>query len=138
MWEKGNLFAPFQLQIGPLSPPHDVFTLFHLRLIRVAKPMQVLEIRPTIKWNKGKALEFLLKSLGYASADDVLPIYIGDDRTDEDAFKVIPIFPHLFSSTPLKSLSIDDRSYLHSQNDCNSSWDGHSNSCIVVENVIRY
>ncbi|OMO78902.1 Trehalose-phosphatase [Corchorus olitorius] len=25
----------------------------------------VLEIRPTIKWDKGKALEFLLESLGY-------------------------------------------------------------------------
>ena len=25
---------------------------------------QVLEIRPTIKWDKGKALEFLLESLG--------------------------------------------------------------------------
>jgi hypothetical protein len=25
---------------------------------------QVLEIRPSIKWDKGKALEFLLKSLG--------------------------------------------------------------------------
>ena len=26
--------------------------------------MQVLEIRPSIKWDKGKALEFLLDSLG--------------------------------------------------------------------------
>lgn len=26
--------------------------------------MQVLEIRPTIKWDKGRALEFLLESLG--------------------------------------------------------------------------
>ncbi|OAY67799.1 putative trehalose-phosphate phosphatase D, partial [Ananas comosus] len=47
----------------------------------------VLEIRPTIKWDKGKALEFLLESLGFADSVDVLPIYIGDDRTDEDAFK---------------------------------------------------
>lgn len=49
---------------------------------------QVLEIRPTIKWDKGKALEFLLESLGYANCTDVFPVYIGDDRTDEDAFKV--------------------------------------------------
>lgn len=26
--------------------------------------LQVIEIRPTIKWDKGKALEFLLESLG--------------------------------------------------------------------------
>jgi trehalose 6-phosphate phosphatase len=50
--------------------------------------MQVLEVRPVIDWNKGKAVEFLLDSLGLADSGNVLPIYIGDDRTDEDAFKV--------------------------------------------------
>lgn len=50
--------------------------------------LQVLEIRPTIKWDKGKALEFLLESLGFANCTNVFPVYIGDDRTDEDAFKV--------------------------------------------------
>ncbi|XP_045825049.1 probable trehalose-phosphate phosphatase J isoform X1 [Trifolium pratense] len=49
--------------------------------------IQVLEIRPAIKWDKGKALEFLLESLGFANCNDVFPVYIGDDRTDEDAFK---------------------------------------------------
>ncbi|KAI3744652.1 hypothetical protein L1987_57741 [Smallanthus sonchifolius] len=44
----------------------------------------VLEIRPTINWDKGKALEFLLHH-----CVDVCPVYIGDDRTDEDAFKVL-------------------------------------------------
>ncbi|KAL5171085.1 putative trehalose-phosphate phosphatase J [Glycine soja] len=48
---------------------------------------KVLEIRPTIKWDKGKALEFLLESLGLANCSDVFPVYIGDDRSDEDAFK---------------------------------------------------
>ncbi|KAL1191983.1 putative trehalose-phosphate phosphatase E [Cardamine amara subsp. amara] len=50
---------------------------------------KVLEIRPIIKWDKGKALEFLLESLGYDNCTDVFPIYIGDDRTDEDAFKIL-------------------------------------------------
>ncbi|KAI4307373.1 hypothetical protein L6164_030572 [Bauhinia variegata] len=57
--------------------------------LRVTQGRKVLEIRPTIKWDKGKALEFLLESLGYANSKHVFPIYIGDDRTDEDAFKVL-------------------------------------------------
>ncbi|GAB2271200.1 hypothetical protein Dimus_006044 [Dionaea muscipula] len=57
--------------------------------LRMTQGRKVLEIRPTIKWDKGKALEFLLESLGFANSDDVFPVYIGDDRTDEDAFKVL-------------------------------------------------
>ncbi|XP_059318040.1 probable trehalose-phosphate phosphatase H [Lycium ferocissimum] len=57
--------------------------------LKLSQGRKVLEIRPIIKWDKGKALEFLLESLGYANCTDVFPIYIGDDRTDEDAFKVL-------------------------------------------------
>uniref|UniRef100_A0A8I6XB28 Trehalose 6-phosphate phosphatase n=1 Tax=Hordeum vulgare subsp. vulgare TaxID=112509 RepID=A0A8I6XB28_HORVV len=57
--------------------------------LRLTKGRKVLEIRPSINWDKGNALEFLLESLGYAGRGDVFPIYIGDDRTDEDAFKVL-------------------------------------------------
>jgi trehalose 6-phosphate phosphatase len=57
--------------------------------LRVTQGRMVFEVRPTIKWDKGKALEFLLESLGYADCADVLPVYIGDDRTDEDAFKAL-------------------------------------------------
>ncbi|KAM1052762.1 hypothetical protein ACFX13_000352 [Malus domestica] len=58
-------------------------------MLKLTQGRKVLEIRPTIKWDKGKALEFLLESLGYANCTDVFPVYIGDDRTDEDAFKVL-------------------------------------------------
>ncbi|KAJ8464560.1 hypothetical protein OPV22_027112 [Ensete ventricosum] len=57
--------------------------------LRVTHGRKVLEIRPVIDWNKGKAVEFLLESLGLSNRDDVLSIHIGDDRTDEDAFKVL-------------------------------------------------
>ncbi|KAK9162796.1 hypothetical protein Syun_003698 [Stephania yunnanensis] len=63
--------------------------------LRVTQGRKVLEIRPTIKWDKGKALEFLLESLGFANSNNVLPLYIGDDRTDEDAFKVMDFLHRL-------------------------------------------
>lgn len=57
--------------------------------LRLTHGRKVLEVRPVINWDKGKAVEFLLESLGLKNCDDVLPIYVGDDRTDEDAFKVL-------------------------------------------------
>ncbi|KAK9134304.1 hypothetical protein Syun_013634 [Stephania yunnanensis] len=57
--------------------------------LRMTQGKKVLEIRPSINWDKGKAVEFLLESLGFANRKDVMPIYIGDDQTDEDAFKVL-------------------------------------------------
>ncbi|MDF2940787.1 MAG: otsB [Gammaproteobacteria bacterium] len=46
---------------------------------------KVFEIRSNIGWDKGKAVLWLLSSLNLESPD-ILPIYIGDDTTDEDAF----------------------------------------------------
>ncbi|KAJ1696721.1 hypothetical protein LUZ63_005233 [Rhynchospora breviuscula] len=57
--------------------------------LRLTRGRKVLEIRPIIRWDKGKALEFLLESLGFADLHSVFPIYIGDDQSDEDAFKVL-------------------------------------------------
>lgn len=36
-------------------------------------------------------LNVIFFNIGYANCSDVFPIYIGDDRTDEDAFKVTPV-----------------------------------------------
>ncbi|CAH1420106.1 unnamed protein product [Lactuca virosa] len=66
---------------------HD--TLKQYSRLRLTHGRMVLEIRPVLKWDKGKAVEFLLESLGLSNCDDVFPIYVGDDRTDEDAFKFL-------------------------------------------------
>lgn len=57
--------------------------------LRLTHGRKVLEVRPVINWNKGRAVEFLLESLALNNCDDVLPIFVGDDKTDEDAFKVL-------------------------------------------------
>lgn len=48
---------------------------------------KVVEVRPALEWNKGHAVKWLLAEVLPPSA---LPIYIGDDATDEDVFGAIP------------------------------------------------
>jgi trehalose 6-phosphate phosphatase len=57
------------------------------RLARTAGKM-VIEFRPGEHWSKGHAVSWLVDRLGYGR-DDVCPICMGDDITDEDAFRVI-------------------------------------------------
>ncbi|XP_010053438.1 probable trehalose-phosphate phosphatase F isoform X2 [Eucalyptus grandis] len=87
---------------------HDI--LKEYPRLRLTHGRKVLEVRPVIDWNKGKAVEFLLDSLGLSDTEDVLPIYIGDDKTDEDAFKVLREgnfgFGILVSSTPKETSAV--------------------------------
>jgi trehalose-phosphatase len=55
--------------------------LFRLNLGR-----KVLEIVPRTAWHKGAATQWIISHLG---ADGLLPIYLGDDNSDEDAFAVL-------------------------------------------------
>ena len=54
--------------------------------IEIMKGDKVFEVRPK-GWNKGNAVEFFLHKTNLRK--DSLPIYIGDDTTDEDAFKYL-------------------------------------------------
>ncbi len=49
---------------------------------------KVYELRPRFDWDKGKAVRWLMEALGQAGAD-VVPFFLGDDFTDEDAFAAL-------------------------------------------------
>lgn len=51
---------------------------------------KVFEIKPAVEWNKGSAVLWLMKRLKKnGTQKKVLPIFIGDDLTDEKAFLVL-------------------------------------------------
>jgi trehalose 6-phosphate phosphatase len=49
---------------------------------------KIFELRPNIDWDKGKALLFLIEAL-HLPGDRTVPVFIGDDVTDEDGFHAI-------------------------------------------------
>ncbi len=49
---------------------------------------KVFELRPNMDWDKGKAVLWLLDALDLDTAE-VVPLYIGDDVTDQDAFDAL-------------------------------------------------
>jgi trehalose 6-phosphate phosphatase len=57
---------------------------------KITRGKKVLEVRPAVAWDKGKAIKLLMKKYGKGGRrSGLLPIYFGDDLTDEDGFKVI-------------------------------------------------
>ena len=56
--------------------------------LRVTPGKMVFEIQPKLDWNKGKAVLWLLEALDL-DKPDILPMYFGDDITDEDAFRAL-------------------------------------------------
>ncbi len=53
--------------------------------LAVSRGKKVFEIKPNIAWDKGKGVLELLRRAG--GPGPLFPVYIGDDRTDEDAFR---------------------------------------------------
>ncbi|MFP4397742.1 MAG: trehalose-phosphatase [Desulfonatronovibrio sp.] len=59
----------------------------HSRL-KLSGGKKVFELRPNMDWHKGKALLWVLDKLEL-NKSGVVPLYIGDDVTDEDAFQTL-------------------------------------------------
>ncbi len=57
-----------------------------LRLLRGSK---VIEILPRVRWNKGDCALWIRERVMGALARPVVTLYMGDDRTDELAFRVL-------------------------------------------------
>ncbi len=56
--------------------------------LRKTHGKKVFEICPRFNWNKGRAVQWILEALDLDRAD-VVPFYLGDDTTDEDAFEAV-------------------------------------------------
>jgi len=59
--------------------------VYSITRINIFLKRNVFELTPNVPWNKGNAVLLILKQL----KDKCMPIYIGDDQTDETAFKAL-------------------------------------------------
>lgn len=90
--EDKGLTLSVHFRLSPRDLLHELHAIVH----RVVDPLpgvhlthgkQVIEVRPNVDWNKGKAVLFLLDQMRPHAGAPVL--YLGDDRTDEDAFHAL-------------------------------------------------
>jgi trehalose 6-phosphate phosphatase len=76
-----------QDDIGKLESILDRVLAGHPSLCR-GFGKKVFELKPDIDWNKGYAVLWILERLRL-DRPEIIPLYIGDDLTDEDAFHVL-------------------------------------------------
>ena len=71
--------APSEAKIASLVAAHPA--------LRKTGGKRIFELRPDVEWDKGSALWSLFERAGLHTAT-AIPVYIGDDETDEDGFPV--------------------------------------------------
>lgn len=59
------------------------------KLVSVIAGKKVLEIVPNVNWNKGHFADLVIKQIKGKTRKHPVVIVIGDDKTDEDAFKYL-------------------------------------------------
>ncbi len=60
----------------------------HPKIFKKTDGKKVFEIRPNINWDKGQALKKVLRKK-YSSKNQPLTLFLGDDQTDEDVFRML-------------------------------------------------
>lgn len=82
---------------------HDILRPYIAsRRLKVTSGKMVMEVRPAVDWHKGKAV------LAILGASKALPVYIGDDVTDTDAFLAIKgKGVSIFVGKPKKNIKAD-------------------------------
>jgi trehalose-phosphatase len=70
---------------------HESVILYLVRnKIKIRPGKKILEVMPPVHWDKGKIVLWLLaRQEALSKSGKIIPIYIGDDATDEDAFKAL-------------------------------------------------
>jgi alpha,alpha-trehalase len=79
----GAVAARARDEVLALTQPH-----IERGRLRVMPGDAMLELLPNISWNKGNAVEWIHERVRAQHAD-VTCVYVGDDVTDEDAFRVL-------------------------------------------------
>jgi trehalose 6-phosphate phosphatase len=90
--EDKELTLSVHFRLAPRERLEELHGIIHrvvdpLPGVHLTEGKQVIEVRPNVDWNKGKAVLFLLEQMRPPAGAPVL--YFGDDRTDEDAFRAL-------------------------------------------------
>ena len=91
-----NKVASLTLHFRNAEPAHQLEVAAHARDIardagfRVRDAHCAVEVRPPTDWDKGDAVLHVLRALhGRGWSESVEAVYVGDDETDEDAFRAL-------------------------------------------------
>ena len=59
------------------------------RVLKLLTAVKAMEVLPAVDWHKGRACAWIRSRVAGRAADPVSIVYLGDDRTDEDAFTAL-------------------------------------------------